>query len=158
MLLDSGIGGLSEKIGDLTKTGFNLTTKYQPSKLYARPKYIPHRPLNAVSGGGPYRFKIGGPNSTDLIKLDLLRLMVKFKVVNKKDKSNLDPNAPVSLVNSLIHSLFTNVSCMLNNIPISDHTKNYNYKSYIQQLYSFSSGVKNNNLGCEFFTKDDTVM
>ena len=43
---------------------------------------------------------------------------------------------------------------MLNNIPISDHTRNYHYKSYIQQLYSFSSRVKNKNLGCKFFSKD----
>ena len=73
-----------KKVGDLTETGLDLATKYQTSNLYARPKYIPHRPLNSVSVGGPYIFKIGGPNTTDLIKLDSLRLMVKFKVVNKK--------------------------------------------------------------------------
>ena len=153
MSTDSGIGSLAEKLGDANQTGLDILTKYREANLYSRAKYIPLRPLNAISDEGPYQFMIGGYSNPDAIMLKSMRLTVKFKVV-KNDGSDLGANERVSIVNTLIHSLFENVGCKLNDTPISDHARLYHYKAFIQQMYSYSHEVKNHNLECEYFLKD----
>ena len=154
MSTDSGIGGLAEKIGDVNQTGLDILSKYQEAYLYSRAKLITIRPLNALSDEGPFQFEIGGYSSPDLVMLKSFRLAVKFKVV-KLDGSNLGANEKVSIVNTPIHSLFENVGCKLNDVPISDHARMYHYKAFIQQMYSYSNEVKRHNLCCEYYLKDD---
>ena len=153
MSSDSGIGGLSEKIGDINQTGLDILSKYEEAKLYSRAKYIPIRPLNAIADEGPFKFIVGGYESPDVVMLNSLRLSVKFQVV-KLDGSALTASDHVSLVNTPVHSLFENIACKLNDVPISDHARMYHYKSFIQQMYSYSKEVKKNNLNCEYFLKD----
>ena len=69
-----GIGGLSEKIGDIIQTGLDILTKYEEAKLYSRAKYIPIRPLNAIADEGPFKFIVGGYESPDVVMLNSLRL------------------------------------------------------------------------------------
>ena len=154
MASDSGIGSLAEKIGDVNQTGLDILTKYREANLYSRAKYIPLRPLNAISDEGPYQFMIGGISNPDAIMLKSLRLTVKFKVV-KIDGTNIGANEKVSIVNTPVHSLFENVGCKLNDTPISDHARMYHYKAFIQQMYSYSNEVKKHNLECEYYLKDD---
>ena len=79
MSTDSGIGSLAEKLGDANQTGLDILTKYRESNLYSRAKYIPLRPLNAISDEGPYQFMIGGYSNPDVIMLKSMRLTVKRK-------------------------------------------------------------------------------
>ena len=153
MTSDSGIGGLSEKIGDANQSGLDILTKFREANLYSRAKYIPLRPLNALSDEGPYQFMIGGRKNPDVVMLNSMRLTVKFKVV-KIDGTDLSANETISIVNTPVHSLFENIGCKLNDIPISDHARMYHYKAFIQQMYSYSNEVKKHNLECEYFLKD----
>ena len=80
-----------------------------------------------------------------------------FKVV-KNDGSDLPANESVSVVNTIGHSLFENISVKLCDTPISDHARLYPYKAFIQQTFSFSNDVKTHNLNCEYFKADDTTQ
>ena len=73
---------------------------------------------------------IGSRTSTDVVMLKSLRLNIKFKIV-KLDGSNLPATEAVSVVNTMGHSLFENISVKLNDTPISDHARLYQYKAFI---------------------------
>ena len=150
---DSGIGHFSEKLGDDSQSGLDILTKYHEANLYSRAKYIPIRPLQALSDEGPYQFMIGSRTASDVVMLKSLRLTVKFKVV-KIDGGNIPATEAVSIVNTMGHSLFENISVKLNDTPISDHARLYQYKAFIQQMYSYSNEVKVHNLNCEYYLKD----
>ena len=81
MASDSGVGIFSEKLAAETESGLDLLTKYRESSLYTRAKYIPIKPLHALTDQGPYQFMIGGRNSSDIVMLRSLRLSIKFKVL-----------------------------------------------------------------------------
>ena len=40
--MDSGVGNLSEKLGNLNQTGLDLLTKFQESDLFERGKCTPY--------------------------------------------------------------------------------------------------------------------
>ena len=153
-MADSGIGHFSEKLGDDGQTGLDILTKYREANLYSRAKYVPLRPLQALSDEGPYQFMVGSRTTSDVVMLKSLRLNIKFKVV-KLDGANISSSEAVSIVNTMGHSLFENISVKLNDVPISDHARLYQYKAFIQQMYSYSNEVKKHNLNCEYYLKDE---
>ena len=151
----SGIGTLSEKIGDASQTGLDLISKFKENKYYNRGKVPTIHTINPITEEGPYQFIIGGYNCPDLVMLNTLRLTVKFKVV-KLDGQNLSDDEHVSLVNSPIHSLFDNIIVQLNGNVISDQTRQYPYKAYFTQTFSYNEQTKKNNLQGEYYLEDDS--
>ena len=151
--MDSGVGNLSEKLGNLNQSGLDLLTKFQEADLFERGKQVPYRPINPITDEGPYTFTIGGYASPDLVMLKSLRLSVKFKIV-KENGDDITNDDEVSIVNTPIHSLFENIVCKMNDTPISDHARLYPYKAFFTQMYSYSSNVKQYNLECERFLED----
>lgn len=131
--MDSGVGTLADKNGDVSQTGLDLLTKSQQSNFYHRSKYIPIHLINPVTNEGLYQFIVGGYDSPDLVMLKSLRLSVKFKVV-KENGTSMDNVEKVSIVNNPIHSLFENIVCKLNDTPISDHARLYPYKAFLHQF------------------------
>ena len=73
---------------------------------------------------------------------------------NLKDEHD----SKVSVVNTIGHSLWETINVMLNNVLISDGSRDYPYKSYVQQVYSYNDAVKRRNLNCEYFYPDDVTM
>ena len=87
-MTDSGIGIYSEKLGVESQSGLDILSKYKEAKLFSRGKYIPIRPLQALTDEGPYQFEVGSHTTTDVFMLKSLRLTVKLKIV-KSDGTNL---------------------------------------------------------------------
>ena len=63
------------------------------------------RPLAAVSGNGPYEFRINGQHSTDYLDLKNCQLYVRLKV--QKDYGSDLTTEPVGPANLFLQSLFS---------------------------------------------------
>ena len=105
-------------------------------------------------------FNIAGSTG---VCLDLAKSYIKLKVkVVKADGSPLHATTEkdggkVSVVNNLLHSLFSNIDVSLNDIFVSRSYSNYPYKAYIQNLLTYSKDSKQKGfLRCEGWWTDET--
>ena len=155
-----GIASLAKTSGDDTDQGLDLFQKYEPSNIYSFSKYVQHKPINALSESGPYKFEIGGFNSKEFVMLKSLRMSITFKIVvddNTSQGKNLteEHKGKISVVNTIGHALWDNIGVTLNNELISEGNRTYPYRAYIQQVFSYSKASKEANLNCEYFKKDE---
>lgn len=117
---------------------------YTMSKVY---------PLNPVSASsGPIEFHIEG-NGDSYIDMDNLFLYVKFKVT-KEDGTALAATDKVFPTNNLLHSMFSDITCLMNGTQIEGGNHMYPYKAYLTNLLLFGEGAKKNQLQMSGFAKD----
>ena len=80
---------------------------------------------------------------TDRLYYDLnsSKLELKIKIVkgDKTDYKNTEKK--VSVVNNLLHSLFSNVDLELGNTPVTEPNNLYGYRAYIEKLLSFDNDM-----------------
>lgn len=110
-------------------------------------------PLNNVKGNsGPIEFNIQG-SAEDYIDLDntLLCLKVRVKQSNGMDLQN---TAKVAPVNNWLHSLFSDVTCTLNETRIEGGNHMYPYKAYLTNLLLYGENMKRCQLQTSGFAKD----
>ena len=92
-----------------------------------------------VSRSGPIQFEVGG--AANLYRdLSNSYLQVKCKVVQASGAA-LAENAPVAPVNLLLHSLFSNVSVVMNTKELTEKDSNYAYRAYLETLLTYSDEV-----------------
>jgi hypothetical protein len=117
-------------------------------------------PLNYTSKYGPWQYHCPADvrNFTDL---NSLTWNGRIKVVNK-----VSPNTPVintdqakdvncSVVNNFIHSCISKITYKINDFQMGDSSsKSYSYRAYLDNLLSFSSEAKQQNLKYHGFIKD----
>ena len=60
----------------------------------------------------------------------------------KKNGNNLDGGQKVAPVSNWLHSLFSEVSLILNDRMVSPSTGTYPYREYIENLVRYGSGAK----------------
>ena len=58
------------------------------------------------------------------------------------------------IVNSLLHSLFKEVTMQFNNKTVSDPSNMYAYRAYLETLINCSNDIQNNRLKAEGWHKD----
>ena len=91
----------------------------------------------SVSRGGPIEFEVTGSNN---LYRDLSNsyLQVKCKVVQATG-ADLAVGAVVAPVNLLLHSLFSNVSVVMNTKELTEKDAHYAYRAYLETLLTYSS-------------------
>ena len=129
-LNSNGLDYFSPPAFDDTLKGFSVRT---------------YKTLNAISDQGPYLFQIGGADFGQYSLLPSIRLEGSIRV-KKLGGTNLTAGEQISVVNLLPHSLFDHINVSIKNIPVSDHSRYYPFKAFIQTHYSYSSAVKKTNL------------
>ena len=121
-------------------------------------------PLNYTSKYGPWQYHCPADvrNFTDL---NSLTWNGRIKVVNK-----VSPNTPVintdqakdvncSVVNNFIHSCISKITYKINDFQMGDSSsKSYSYRAYLDNLLSFSSEAKQQNLKYHGFIKDKNLL
>jgi hypothetical protein len=110
-------------------------------------------PLNNVKNStGPIEFFIQG-SSEDYIDLDNTLLCMKVKVTKSDGKAlaNADKVFPV---NNWMHSLFSDVTCILNETSIEGGTHMYPYKAYLTNLLLYGENAKKCQLQTSGYAKD----
>ena len=150
----SGTGGIYPSYEDL------ILDKKKISEHFAGNFHEIIYPLNYTSKYGPWQYHCPADvrNFTDL---NSLTWNGRIKVVNK-----VSPNTPVinndqakdvncSVVNNFIHSCISKITYKINDFQMGDSSsKSYSYRAYLDNLLSFSSEAKQQNLKYHGFIKD----
>ena len=150
----SGTGGIYPSYED------NILDKKKISEHFAGNFHEIIYPLNYTSKYGPWQYHCPADvrNFTDL---NSLTWNGRIKVVNK-----VSPNTPVinndqakdvncSVVNNFIHSCISKITYKINDFQMGDSSsKSYSYRAYLDNLLSFSSEAKQQNLKYHGFIKD----
>lgn len=114
------------------------------------------RPLSAVSGDGPFEFRINGQNSTDYLDLKNSQLYVKLKVqqADGNDLGAVTVNK-VGPANLLLQSLFSASEVTLQSK--ATFTNSYNpYRAYIRTLLSNGKDALSSQVATQGWSMDDS--
>ena len=108
-----------------------------------------------VSRGGPIQFEVSG--SAGLYRdLSNSYLQVKCKVVQASGAA-LAVDAAVAPANLLLHSLFSNVSVVMNTKELTEKDSNYAYRAYLETLLTYSPEVLKTRGCVSGWFKDDAA-
>ena len=82
-------------------------------------------------------------------------LFLKCRIL-KPDGSNVDSGKKVSPVNNFFHSMFSSIDLYVNNKLVTSNMDTYPYRAYLENLFSYGSDVKDNQLKAgEFWYEDE---
>ena len=80
---------------------------------------------------------------------------MKFRIL-KETGEDLEADSKVYPVNNLFHSMFSGIDLYLNNKLVTKNSDTYPYRAYIENLFSYGSDVKENQLkAAEFWYEDE---
>jgi len=109
-------------------------------------------PVSSLDDGAPIEFAITGTG--DYIDPSQCALQVSVKVQNASGR-DLTNRSRVQPCNNMLHTLFSQVECCVNNTYISSGSSvNYGYKSLLESLFSFTGEAKKTQLSLSLFFKD----
>ena len=101
---------------------------------------------------GPITFEVCG-DGTDYMDLLNTYLMCDVKVT-KADGSDIENDDNVGCVNGLMHALFNQVVVKLNDTMVSENNNTYHYRAHLENLLSFGTEAKQNQLSAALWFKD----
>ena len=81
-------------------------------------------------------------------------LYVKFRILNENG-DDLADESKVYPVNNLFHSMFCGIDLYLNNKLVTTNSDTYPYRAYFENLFSYGSGVIENQLKVAEFWYED---
>ena len=112
--------------------------------------YVEYYPLSSITESGPIEFDVSssGQNYLDFSNTQLL-VKVKLSRGNGVDITDTDH---VGAVNLFLHSLFQQVNFSLNDVQVSQSSRTYAYRAYIESLLSYGPQAKTLNLLLHYFT------
>ena len=135
-----------------SKAELDLFTTPPVNISMERADYVTHRPLASLADGGPIEFHVPG-SAQDYIDIGRSKLKLKVKI-SKADGSNLGDGAKISTTNLLLHTLFPQVDCKLNEKLVTPSINTYAYKAYLETLLSHPRESKETWLQSEFYHQD----
>ena len=107
--------------------------------------WIDHQPVSSVSDAGPITFVCPGTE-------DCQRPFWWF--ANKANGNDLHAGEKVGIVNSFLHSLFTQVDVFLKEKQVTQATGTYAHRAYLETLLNYGSAAKQSQLTAGMFYKD----
>ena len=128
-----GVAGLAIDEEDMNDTPADLERPPELEKHILGFKELTILPFGGLSENGPYEFQVGSMSS---YYQDLSSIRFKGKVKIKKIVTNVEANLgdadDVATVNMIGNSLFNNVECTVQGVPVTDSSsQTYHYKSMI---------------------------
>ncbi len=126
-------------------------------KAVLKHSIVEYRPVSQIAEGSTIEFNIPG-TTTQYVNLKKSRLHVKCKLT-KADKTPVDEENLVGLVNLSLHALFRQIDVMLQQKVVSpDVGTNYPYKALIDVLLHTATDVNQSQIQAEFFFKDEAGL
>ena len=128
-----GVAGLAIDEEDMNDTPADLERPPELEKHILGFKELTILPFGGLSENGPYEFQVGSMSS---YYPDLSSVRFKGKVKIKKIVTNVEANLgdadDVATVNMIGNSLFNNVECTVQGVPVTDSSsQTYHYKLMI---------------------------
>ena len=118
-------------------------------------QWMNYHPIDSLdSYQAPIEFVV--PSHTEYYTdLSQSNLYLKCRIL-KPDGSNVDSGKQVSPVNNFFHSMFSSIVLYVNNKLVTSNMDTYPYRAYLENLFSYGSDVKDNQLKAgEFWYKDE---
>ena len=151
-----GIGGLNISQHEVASSNFDVFVPVEvDTSIHSTSRHIA-RPISASTSQAPRKFHIP-PDPDKWTNADSLRLhgKVRINAKNGEDRADLPAGAEVSVVNNFYQSLWGGVNIKINGADLSDpSSKWYAYKSYLEDLLSYSPSTKDNRLKSNCYYKD----
>ena len=96
-------------------------------------------------------FNITG-DSKHYIDLSQTELWVKLSL--EKNKTIVTDFTNIGVVNNLMHSIFSQVQILVNNVEVENSNSHYGYRCYLENLLCYGKEAKETFLATEGFSKD----
>ena len=116
-------------------------------------QWVEYHPLATLAPGAPIEFAISGSTS-DYIDLKNSYLHVKANV-RRADGTRPPGDAPAfAPVNYWMHSLFSQVDVLLNDVLVTPSENTYPYRAYIESTLNYGREAKETHLGSALYYQD----
>jgi len=124
----------------------------QPQQELQESFQVEVNPLADIASG-PIEFNITGNN--DFIDLSATTLHVRAKIVKADGTAYEKDKAEVAFANNALHSMFQDVIVSINETIVEGGEQNYNMKSLISTLFTYSDSTMERQLFAAGFVKDE---
>ena len=141
-----GIGGLNIGKNELAASQFDLFDNVEVETGVKKIHTQTFHPISSTSSKGPFTFEIP-PDPEKFTDVESIRLHGRMRIRknNAGTLINLPAAEKVSVVNNIFNSLWSSINVRLNGTEITDPSSRwYSYKSYFENLLSYSSATKEN--------------
>lgn len=140
---------------ECSKTELNVSAVPPTMTAMQEGQWTEHYPISALDNNAPIEFVIP-PQTEKWTDLNQSYLYLKVKVL-KADGTHLENNTELAPVNNWFHSLFSSIDLYLNNKLITSNADTYAYRSYIENLLSYSRDCKKTQLQALELWESDTA-
>lgn len=148
--------GIQDENFDQMEEGFDIFSKpkyshneYTFNDYLIKPRHpISHNDFN------PVIFDIGSHDSRNWFIPSSIRINLQAKITLSDGTPINKDNDKISLQDLVCHSLFQLIEVKINGIPISDHSRLYQWRAIAHSLFSFQTDCKNTLLQSEGFFRD----
>ena len=139
---------------DCKKTELDLKSIPPTMTTMQDTQWVDYHPIASLdSYHAPIEFTIP-PHKEFYTDLSQTYFHVKFRIL-KETGEDLDADSKVYPVNNLFHSMFSGIDLYVNNKLVTKNPDKYPYRAYIENLFSYGSDVKENQLKAAEFSYED---
>ncbi len=135
-----------------TTSDLNITYRPPVQNDIISAQEVTHNPQTSIDTGDVIDFFLSGKGEeyTDFANS---YITVEGRIV-KADGTNIEANANVAVVNNTLHSLFSQIDVILNDVLITPSNNLYPYKAYIESLLSYGCEAEYSFLSAAMFSKE----
>ena len=135
------------------KTELNLFDPGTYQNSIIESNYQEYLPLQTLTQNGPIEFFVA-PSGVDYFDPSELYLHVRLKVV-RDNGDNLPRDFDIAPECNLLHNLWSNIKCELNDTELSSSSFTYPYRAYLTNLLNYSKDTQDGHLSSQFWIRDE---
>ena len=142
---------------DCSKTEIEMQAVPPTMTTMEDTRWTDYHPIASLdSHHAPIEFAIP-PQTENYTDLSQSYLYLRCRILRAGVGNNLEAGKKVAPVNNFFHSMFSSIDMCLNNKLVTSNMDTYPHRAYLENLFSFGSGVKQNQLRAgEFWYQDAT--
>jgi len=114
--------------------------------------WVEYNHISSLFDGTPIEFVVGG-SGQDYVDLANTQLYVRAQIL-RTDNTPINNANHVGPVNLWLHSLFSEIDIILNDLLVTSTNKTYAYRAYIETLPTYEPAAKESQLTASLFYKD----
>ena len=143
---------------DCSKTEIEMESVPPTMTTMEDTQWTDYHPIASLdSHHAPTEFVIP-PQTENYTDLSQTYLYLRCRILQAGVGNDLQANKKVAPVNNFFHSMFSSIDLYLNNKLVTSNMDTYPYRAYLENLFSFGSDVKQNQLKAgEFWYQDETT-
>ena len=142
---------------DCSKTEIEMQAVPPTMTTMEDTQWTDYHPIASLdSHHAPIEFVIP-PQTENYTDLSQSYLYLRCRILQAGVGNDLEADKKVAPVNNFFHSMFSSIDLYLNNKLVTSNMDTYPYRAYLENLFSFGSDVKQNQLRAgEFWYQDVT--